>query len=279
MSCVGDPHHGAADIGATSPGGFDALTHLAPESIDDAARAAILEVARRAGVTGWLLAGADPAGWGAAARAAAATGGYLALGLHPWWAARLDTAGRATALADLFRRDPPAIGEIGLDAVRAPTDGARAAQREALRVQLAWARDRDRPVVFHAVRAIPELLDLIRQDGLPRAGGYIHGWSGDPALAVRAVRLGLHLSFGPRVADLRARALREAARAVPAERLLLESSGPSRAAPRGPADLPGIAAAVAAIRAEDPALVLTRAGAAARAILDRSGGAPPQPPG
>jgi TatD DNase family protein len=245
---------------------FDALTHL-----DDPACSGRLHdvaaAARAVGVTGWVVAGADPDRWDAVLAAAAETGGIAALGAHPWWA----TAGTEPTLAAwLGRLDalaPRIVGEIGLDALHARTDDDRRAQRAAFRAQLAWARAHDRPVIVHAVRAVPEVLAIVARDGLPRAGGFLHGWTADRATAERALALGLHLGIGPGIARPTAHRIREVARTAPLDRLVLETDAPGPGAPGGPADLWRVAEAVARARGATAAAVLHATGRTARALL------------
>ena len=232
---------------------FDAHIHL-DDPAYDADRDAVLQRARVAGVAGWVLAGTAPDTWDRTAAIGSVVGGAVVLGIHPWWAGRCDLDG---ALAALASRPLAGIGEIGLDAVAARGDADRALQRRVFRAQLALARQRDVPVVIHCVRAFPELISLLRRDGLPVAGGMIHGWSGPADAAVAAAALGLCVSFGPLVCRPRARRVRQAAVAVPPTRLLVETDGPDQALPghdRGePDQVVAVLDTIAALRGQPAA--------------------------
>lgn len=235
------------------PSGYDAHAHLdavGPE-LDRA-----IAASRAAGVTGWCVAAADPADWGSLRELATRVGAQVALGLHPWFADR-DPRPALDALDAL--PPPDAVGEIGLDRAH---PGFAGRQRDALRAQLAWARQRDLPVVLHCVRAHAELLAVLRSDGLSARGGLVHGWTADAPALAPFLALGLHVSFGRHVL-VSARALR-AACATPLDRLLFESDAPSGGAE--PAAIPAFAARVAAARALDAHALLERAGANARAL-------------
>jgi TatD DNase family protein len=246
------------------PAGFDAHTHLDDPAFD-ADRDAVCARAHGAGVGGLAIAAADPADWARAQAVAARIGASLALGVHPWFA----DAATAAVLDALAAAEVDAVGEIGLDALRGPDAPT---QERALRAQLAVARARELPVVLHAVRAVDRVLAILRRDGLPRAGGLLHGFEGSAAQARAAVAAGLCVGIGPSVTRPSARRA-EAIRAIPAARLCLETDAPSRPVPgatRGePAHLVDVAAAVASIRGEPAADVLSRSGDVARALFRR----------
>ena len=248
---------------------IDAHTHLDLPAFDDD-RDAVLARARAAGVDGAVVCAADPADWDRVERVATALGLPWTLGVHPWWCASLDDAAHDAWMAALAARPTPwGIGETGLDHGRAATPEAQALQRRSLRDHLALARERGVPVVLHVVRAYPEALDVIAADGLPRAGGVVHAWSGPAELVPRAAALGLHLSFCASIGRSK-RALR-ALVATPADRLLLETDAPDQALERGargePADLVAIAAIAAAARGESVDDLLSRSATGVRRLF------------
>jgi TatD DNase family protein len=237
----------------TLAGGFDAHTHLDFPAFD-AERDAVVERARAAGVATWVIAGSDSDRWDDTVRIAEDTGGIPILGVHPWTAAELNATEFDPFLADLRRRDVPGIGEIGLDALHARTPVARERQRQALRSQLALARERNLPIALHCVRAYPELIVLLERDGIPGGGGMVHAWSGPPELMPRFLALGLHISFAPLVLRERARKARSSIPLVPDDRLLIETDCPNMfplGADRGePAHLVDVARGVATLRGQ-----------------------------
>lgn len=233
---------------------LDAHCHLEDPRLD---AADALARAREAGVTGAILAGFGPERWPAqAALARSSPGLWTCHGLHPW---RLVQGGEPARLLDeladfLDRADPAPVGlgELGLDrSPRMPPD-SWPVQVEVFRAQLALARERDLPVVLHLVRADGAAWDLLRRDGLPRAGGMIHGFSGSVEMARNWLALGLHLSFG-RLLGRAGRAVVE----VPGERLLVETDAPD-GAPEGPSALPRLARPLAALRGEEAGTLLAR---------------------
>lgn len=238
---------------------------------------AVLARARSAGVRRLILAGVDPAGW-ATQRALVARepGLFRTAGLHPW-AAMERSAVLDADMAQLTETleqspHPVAIGELGLDHLRGPPD-SRPAQEAAFRAQLALARERHLPVVLHVVQAHGRALEILRADGLPARGGVVHGFSGSAEVAADYVRLGLHIGIGFVIHRPRARKLRAAVAALPADRLILETDAPAEPAPghpgpSEPADLPGIAAAVAPLRGGQPTELLDVSARTARRLYD-----------
>jgi TatD DNase family protein len=231
----------------------DAHTHLDFEEFD-ADRDEVIARAREAGVQTWVICGSIHEQWDKTEQIARETSGLAILGVHPWFAAELDPGALEPWLQDLGRRSLAAVGEIGLDILHARTEQAHDNQRHALRAQLALAREREMPVVLHCVRAYPELLAILERDGVPRAGGMMHAWSGPADQIERALRLGLHVSFGPLVMRDRARKARESVPLVPDERLLVETDCPNGMPPgetRGePVHLVQVISALAELRSQ-----------------------------
>lgn len=228
----------------------DAHVHLDHPAYDTD-RDEVVARARAVGVSRFTLIGSDPDRWTMSLDLGRALGQPVACGLHPWDASTLDAPECDALLQRLAGLPVTAIGEFGLDALHARTDAQRLAQRALVRAQLALARQRHLPVVLHAVRALPELLDLMTRDGAV-VGGVVHAWGGPPDQIARATSMGLQLSFGPAVLRNRAVKARASAVAVPLDHLLVESDGPDMAPPgrgRGEmADVPEVLRAVAALR-------------------------------
>ncbi|MCB9730035.1 MAG: TatD family hydrolase [Deltaproteobacteria bacterium] len=242
---------------------LDAHCHIDAPAFD-ADRAEALERARRAGVRGFVLGGVDPPGWSRqAALALAHADVHVSYGLHPWTVtAAHDDARLDALLADLDAAldapepvRPVALGEIGLDRATAAGKRSTARQERAFRVQLAMARDRDLPVVLHIVRAYGRALELLSADGLPRAGGQVHAWSGSPELVPRFAGLGLRISFAATVLRPGSAPARSVA-AVPPDHLLVETDAPDQPAPdragtrNEPAFLGATVACVAELRGQ-----------------------------
>lgn len=230
--------------------GFDAHTHLDfPEF--DGQRHAVLQRAKAKGIEGALVAAADPQHHGRVRQVAQEHGLVYALGVHPWW---------AYEPADLPASPPPAIGEIGLDRLH---PGFETQQVEVFRDWLGHARLLNRPVVLHCVRAAPEMLGILKRDGLPACGGMVHGWREGPVLTEAFLALGLHLSFG---ASLHRPKVLATAASLPLSRVLLESDCPHPHAAE-PAAVAAFAAQLGTARDIAPDEVLAITGANARRLF------------
>jgi len=209
---------------------IDSHGHLADEAFSEDIDA-VIQRAREAGVQGVLCVVdvSDPA---EAVRADAVAQRWDAVrttaGVHPHRSGPF--AGRASAAVDLVEAriasDPRvrAIGEVGLDYHYdfAPRD----VQRSVFSAQVALARDRGYPLVIHTREAGDDTIAILEQEGAGRVRGVFHCFSGDSGLALRALRLGFHLSFSGILTFPRSAALRDAAAIVPLDRLLVETDCP-----------------------------------------------------
>lgn len=270
------------DLGAPC---VDAHAHLdmledPPAALVRAARAGIALVATVVDLTEEperTLDGLD--GWRAAASALLEPDGLevpevrLVAGWHPHNARSGDEAllDRLRALA----ADPRvvAFGELGLDFHydHSPRDD----QRAWFRRQLALAHEVGLPVEIHLREAHDEGVELLEELGIPEAGCVIHCFTEGPELAGRFLALGCHISFAGPVTFKKADALREAARAVPLDRLLVETDCPFLAPHpyRGRRNEPAFAVlnarAVAEAKGVAPADIATAALGNARALFSR----------
>ena len=153
-----------------------------------------------------------------------------------------------------------ALGEIGLDYHYHPE--SRGAQRELLARMLDVARIHGLPVVVHSREADDDTVSLLGEhcracDGdLQARIGVLHCFTGDASFARRLVDLGFYVSFSGIVSFRNADSLREAARIVPRNRLLIETDAPylapvpHRGKQNEPSLVPHVAEALAAARGE-----------------------------
>jgi TatD DNase family protein len=146
------------------------------------------------------------------------------VGVHPHECARVpeEDWARHEALA----RDPRvvAVGETGLDFHY--DHSPRPVQEAAFRRSLAIARAAGKPVVVHVREADEVCARVLREEGIPPAGGVIHCFTGDAPAARAYLDLGLYISVAGVVTFKTAEPIREAVRIVPRDRLLVETDCP-----------------------------------------------------
>ncbi|WP_137886918.1 TatD family hydrolase [Pseudomonas sp. 2FE] len=144
--------------------------------------------------------------------------GVHPLDLQPGVAPALDWL-----LAELNHPRVVAIGETGLDYHYEPE--AAELQRAAFRLHLEAARLTGKPVIVHTREARADTLALLRDAALPQ-GGVLHCFTEDWEMAKAALDIGFYISLSGIVTFRNAEALREVARQVPVDRLLVETDSP-----------------------------------------------------
>jgi TatD DNase family protein len=180
---------------------------------------------------------------------------FCTLGVHPH---DVGEGFDATEVLNLVRRlavhdKVVGIGETGLDYYydHAP----RQAQRRALRQFLELAGELNQPIVFHVRDAYP----IVDEVGLPDAGGVLHCFTGTMSNAMDGLARGLMVSFSGIVTFKSAGDLREVAKEVPLDRIMVETDCPylapvpKRGKKNEPAFVAHTAALIAELRSIDPA--------------------------
>jgi len=149
-----------------------------------------------------------------------------AVGIHPHSAADLasDTGEYIKKMAQ--NKEVLAIGEIGLD--YAKNYAQKNTQIHAFRCQLDLAKELNLPVIIHDREAHDDVMDILHEFSPFPAGGVMHCFSGDKALALEVINLGFYISIPGVVTFKNAQILQDAVRVVPLESLLLETDGPFR---------------------------------------------------
>lgn len=151
----------------------------------------------------------------------------FATGIHPH-----NAGGQSDRMAESLRLlerrarqlDAVAIGEIGLDYHY--DFSPREVQQEAFRAQIGLARQLSLPIIIHTRDATDDTFRILEEAGGGQVRGVFHCFTGDGPMARRAVDLGFYVSFAGIVTFPRAETLRQAARVVPANRLLVETDAP-----------------------------------------------------
>jgi len=207
----------------------DSHAHIDGEAFD-ADRDEVVARAREAGVRAILNVGTgDPHG-GHFERAIAVAekyeGVYAAVGVHPHDAKLFDEEAERKLVRLLGSGGRVvALGEIGLDFHY--DNSPRDVQREVFRRQLRLAREASKPVVIHSREADEETVSILRDEWSGAGRGCVmHCFGGSVRMAEEVLEMGCHVSFAGNVTFKKADALRDAARVVPLERLLVETDCP-----------------------------------------------------
>ena len=187
----------------------------------------VLARARRAGVENIVTIGA---GWGATSmdRAVAIAERldwiFATVGVHPHDASKVtpEVLDRVRAVA--VHEKVVAIGETGLDYHydRSPRPEQRAAFVEFIRL----ANIVGKPLIVHTREAEDDTMEILRSEGRGELTGIVHCFSGSERLANAALGMGFYLSFSGIVTFQTARVVREVARTMPVERMLVETDAP-----------------------------------------------------
>ncbi len=177
---------------------------------------------------------------------------WCSAGVHP--DERRD--GREATLDELvaMARDPRvvAVGETGLDYYR--VEGDAEWQRERFRTHIRAARELGKPLVIHTRAAAEDTLRVMREESAAEVGGVMHCFTEAWEVAEGAMELGFHISFSGIVTFKNAKDLKEVARRVPLERMLVETDSPylapvpHRGKPNQPAFVRHVAEEIAALR-------------------------------
>jgi TatD DNase family protein len=152
----------------------------------------------------------------------------FSIGVHPHAAGKYsaDPSSAAGAVAQAMdaQARTRALGEIGLDYHYdfAPRD----VQQEVFRHQIRLAAARRLPIVIHTREAEDDTFRILAEESAGGVGGVFHCFTGDRAMARKALEAGFHLSLAGIVTFPKAHELKEVARLVPLDRLLVETDSP-----------------------------------------------------
>ena len=117
-----------------------------------------------------------------------------------------------------------AIGETGLDYYR--LSGDLEWQRQRFRNHIRAAKECAKPLIIHTRSAVEDTLRIMREEGASAAGGVMHCFTESWEVAEAALELGFYISLSGIVTFKNATAVKEVAKKVPLERLLIETDSP-----------------------------------------------------
>jgi TatD DNase family protein len=216
---------------------IDSHCHIDGEAFDGD-RDEVVKRAREAGVVAMLNVGTGDPHSDHFRKAVAVAEKYknvfASVGVHPHDAALYDDAAEAH-LIELVNSSKKAIawGEIGLDYYydHSPKD----VQKEVFRRQIRTAKKLDLPIIVHSRDANEDTIAILRDEFPPqaavadegvRAPGIMHCFGGTPQMATALMSIGFLISFAGNVTFKKAENLRDSARVVPLDHLLVETDCP-----------------------------------------------------
>jgi TatD DNase family protein len=197
----------------------------------------------------------------------------FSIGVHPHAAGKFasDPEDAARQVNGAIDSQPlsRAVGEIGLDYHYdfAPRD----VQQQVFREQIRLARRLKRPIVIHTREAEDDTFRILAEERASELGGVFHCFTGDRAMARRALDIGFHVSLAGIVTFPRALELKNVARMLPLDRLLIETDSPFLAPVphRGKRNEPAHVARVAEVIAELRTTTVESVSAATSENFDR----------
>ena len=117
-----------------------------------------------------------------------------------------------------------AIGETGLDYYRLPEPLDW--QRERFRVHIRAAKRCGKPLIIHTRNSHADTLRIMQEEGAAEVGGVMHCFTEVQAVADAAMAMNFYISFSGIVTFKNAKDLKEVAKNVPLERMLIETDSP-----------------------------------------------------
>jgi TatD DNase family protein len=233
-------------------------THCHLPMLTHGTREAILQRAQAAHVQTLVTIGTEPKDWASSQKAANEIPNvYFTLGLHPHAAKEWPHC--KSELHSFFPNHTApakcvAIGEAGLDYFY--ENSPKEEQRLCFREQVELAHAVNLPLIIHCRDAYDDLFEILDTEGMPPRGGIMHCFTGTPDIALKAVERGLMISFSGILTFKNAEPIREAAKVVPDDRLLVETDCPflapvpERGKPNEPSFLPHTATVLSRVRTQ-----------------------------
>ncbi len=201
---------------------FDTHTHLDDDRFNDD-RAIVIQKMFDAGVSLAVNIGADMKSSAKSVKIAREYDFiYAAVGVHPHDVENMTEQDVETLKQLAQDKKVVAIGEIGLDYYY--DNSPRELQKKWFRRQIELAKELNLPYVVHDRDAHADCLEIIKESGYFR--GVMHCYSGSAEMAQELLKLGFYISFAGPVTFKNGKKAKEAAKAVPIDKLLIETDSP-----------------------------------------------------
>ncbi len=148
---------------------------------------------------------------------------YASVGVHPDH--EQDTEPTQQLLVEMAQHPKViAIGETGLDYFR--LKGDLEWQRERFRTHIKAAIKCNKPLIIHTREAAQDTLRIMKEEGAAEVGGVMHCFTESMDVALAAIEMNFYISFSGIVTFKNAATIKEVARQIPLERILIETDSP-----------------------------------------------------
>ena len=148
---------------------------------------------------------------------------YASVGVHPDYEL-MDEPTQAELVRLAHHPKVVAIGETGLDYFR--LTGDLEWQRTRFRTHIRAAVECGKPLIIHTRSASADTLRLMKEEGAERAGGVMHCFTESMEVALAAIEMNFYISFSGIVTFKKALELKEVAKHIPLEHMLIETDSP-----------------------------------------------------
>lgn len=149
---------------------------------------------------------------------------YATLGVHPHEADSVTDKVLDEFKALSEEKKVVAVGEVGLDYFR--NLSPRTEQVSGFKKFIHLADELDLPLIIHARETSSEILDILKKEKKGEMNAVMHCFSGDERFLKDCIAAGLYVSFTCNITFKNAKVLKEVARSMPVDRLLLETDAP-----------------------------------------------------
>jgi TatD DNase family protein len=149
----------------------------------------------------------------------------ISVGVHP--NSEMDYPVTAEMLCDLAKNPACiALGETGLDYYRTHTEEAQEVQRERFRAHIRASLSCGKPLIIHTRQAAKDTISVMTEENAQKIGGVMHCFTESLEIAHQAMDLNFYISFSGILTFKNATTLRELARQIPLNRILIETDSP-----------------------------------------------------
>ncbi|MCO5606842.1 hypothetical protein L7F22_061033 [Adiantum nelumboides] len=205
---------------------FDVHCHLQDPRIVNALPS-LLDAARHSGVKWFAVNGTCEDDWEEVKKLSEEHNEIIpCFGLHPWYVERRSDQWLKRLRSMLDNMPTAAMGEAGLDKGARGREISIAMQVDVLKQQLVLAKDLQRPISVHCVRAFGELQDILKELGPFPHGVILHSFLGSAEMVQPLAKQGAFFSFSGFLTALSAKKAKKMLQEVPLDRILIETDAP-----------------------------------------------------